>query len=470
MTLSKCKPYIIETRATAHLAVPFVGNQLLLMAVATIDSIMAGRDSKLTLAAVAQGVMLWDVFSLVVVGLLMPMTAMVAKYHTQKNAKNLRLVFQQSIWLAVLLGIASAIAIYHSPAILWLFGIDKSITEAASQYLHIVAFSMPFIALFLIVRFFNEGIANPKIIMLMTATSIPVNIIGNTILLNGLLGFPRMGAAGIAIASTLAWIYLAVIAWGYCLHSKHMRTYQLLKDFSRPVKQVIRQYLLIGIPNAVALTLEISLFAVIVLLSGKLGIDAASSNQIVFNYSANVYMISLGISMALTTRIAMAMGDSNRDKARTIGLSGMVLSIFTMLLSMLIVALFGEHITALYSNDYTVRELALSLLAIVAFFQLFDGIFCCGAGALRGLEETKAPMRYTMIYAVITMPLAALLAFHLHLSVAGLWLAMIIGVAVAAFLSARKYLLLTGALSTSAPPPHEPKTEYGKQHNGKQSS
>lgn len=441
--------YWQESRKTLWLALPFVANQVLQMSVVTIDSLMAGADSELTLAAVAQGVVLWHVVALSLIGMLMPMTALIAKAHARNDTAQLRELFQQAVWLSVPLGLLGFAIMWLVPGVMVLVDVDAKIIPPATDYLHITAFTLPLIGLFLPIRFLNEGMSKPAVMMWLTATSLPINILGNYIFLNGLFGMPKMGAAGIALATLLAEAYLLAAAWWYTLKHPKMHTMQLLSGFSRPLRPVITRYVRLGVPNAIMLLMESGMFAAVIVLSGRFGVEVAAANQIAFNYASNTFMIPLGISMALSTRIGMAMGNDDLGKARMIGISGMIMGASFMLLSVLTIILFGRDIAMLYNGETAVISTAVSLMALAGIFQIFDGVQVCAAGALRGLEETQAPMRYAAVgYWLLAMPTALVLAFVLELGAPGLWWGLVVGLSVTSVLCARKFLQLT---TTSSP-------------------
>ncbi|MPV86801.1 MATE family efflux transporter [Ostreibacterium oceani] len=436
--------YFAEGKRTLVIGAPFILNQLLQMSIVTIDSIMASSDGKLTLAAVAQGIILWDVVALIIIGICMTLTPMIAKTHAKGNTEQLRHLFQQNVWTALIVGIVGMILIWYMPWLMVWVGVQSIIIAPATDYLRVMAIGIPFLALMLPTRFFNEGIENAKIVMLITALSIPINIIGNYIFIHGLFGFPKMGAAGIALSSVISIVIVFFVSWGYLLSSQKTRHYRLMQAFSRPALLTIQRFFSLGLPNAVALLLEVGMFAFVVMLSGRMGVTTAAANQIAFNYASLVFMIPLGISMALTARIGRAMAHNDLAKARVIGLSGMGLGALFMVFSILNIVLFGENIARLYSHDTAVLTLAVGLLTIAAIFQIPDAIQVCGAGALRGLEQTKAPMHYAIIgYWLIGMPVALLLAFTLDKGAYGLWLGLAIGLTITATLEARKFIHLT---------------------------
>ncbi len=436
--------FFTESRQTLWLALPFIANQLLQMSVITIDSLMAGADSELTLAAVAQGTILWHLVMLGMIGVLLPLTAAVARAHSRGDKAQIHELFQQSLWLALLLGIIGFALLWWIPAVMQWIDVDEAIIPPATAYLRIICFAMPFVALFFPIRFTTEGMGNPKAMMLLTATSLPINIIGNYVLINGLWGLPKMGASGIALATLLAEIYLLCAGCWFVLKNKRMRPLRFLTHLTPPQLRPIMRLLHLGIPSALALLMESGMFTAVILLSGRLGVDAAAANQIAFNYISNIFAVPLGVSMALTTRIGMAMGENNLGKARMIGISGMSLGAGIMLLSALGIAIFGGHIAQWYTDDNNVIVIATRLLALAGLFQVFDGVQVCGSGALRGLEETHAPMRYAALgYWLIGVPLAVVLTFPLGLGAVGLWWGLVFGLSTTAILCARQFLRLT---------------------------
>ena len=67
-------------------------------------------------------------------------------------------------------------------------------------------------------------------------------------------------------------------------------------------------------------------------------------------------------------------------------------------------------------------ELGVTLLAVAAVFQLFDGLQGVATGVLRGLGDTRTPMFWNLGgHWGIGLPLAYLLAFRFGFGVIGLW-------------------------------------------------
>jgi MATE family multidrug resistance protein len=81
-----------------------------------------------------------------------------------------------------------------------------------------------------------------------------------------------------------------------------------------------------------------------------------------------------------------------------------------------------KPIIHIWTHDRAVVTLGAHVLAIVAGFQIFDGIQTVSTGALRGLGETRFPMLMNLMgYWVLGLPFGALLCFRLQWGLSGLW-------------------------------------------------
>jgi MATE family multidrug resistance protein len=83
-----------------------------------------------------------------------------------------------------------------------------------------------------------------------------------------------------------------------------------------------------------------------------------------------------------------------------------------------------------FSVDEEIINLSSQLLIIAAMFQLFDGLQVTVIGILRGLEDVKVSTWITLVgYWGIALPLAYLLAFTFNLQVIGVWLSLLVSLA-----------------------------------------
>jgi MATE family multidrug resistance protein len=79
-------------------------------------------------------------------------------------------------------------------------------------------------------------------------------------------------------------------------------------------------------------------------------------------------------------------------------------------------------IAALFTADAAVAAMAATLIPVAGMFQVFDGAQAVGAGVLRGVGDTRAPLAAMLAgYWLIGLPVSVWLGFHTPLRAAGLW-------------------------------------------------
>jgi MATE family multidrug resistance protein len=107
--------------------------------------------------------------------------------------------------------------------------------------------------------------------------------------------------------------------------------------------------------------------------------------------------------------------------------------------------LFDKQLVALYTNEPEVIRYATGLVIIAGFFQLFDGTQAIGLGILRGVSDVNIPTFVTLLaYWGIGLPLGYYLAFVQNFDVYGIWMALLLGLFMAALLHTLRFLHLTG--------------------------
>jgi multidrug resistance protein, MATE family len=116
------------------------------------------------------------------------------------------------------------------------------------------------------------------------------------------------------------------------------------------------------------------------------------------------------------------------------------------LVSAAVMMLFPVPIARLYTDDSAVLPIAAGLLGMGAIFQVSDGLQIAAAGALRGLQDTWAPMLINAAaYWGVGFPLAWVLGITLNYGPRAVWVGLVLGLTVAAVLLLGRFYQLTRA-------------------------
>lgn len=434
-----------EVRALQRLAAPLIAGQLASFSMAVIDTVMAGRLSAQALGAVAVGNMVWMTLVLFVLGVLLALPPFVSQYTGAGRLARAGTITWQAFWLGLVLAAGLMLAVRGMRPLLEGVGVEPGLVPDVMAYMIAISWESPALCTFLVLRFFSEGLGYTRPILYFGALASLINIPANWVFMYGALGVPGMGAEGCGWATTLVtWVAMASLLF-YIARQRRYRRTEVLERVVRPSGRDIRALLRVGVPVGAAIFMEGTLFAGTTLLAGALGTHTVAAHQVALNFSSILFMIPLGISMAITVRIGHAVGRGDEAGVRRAGAAGMSLIAAIQLTSALAMVVFAEGIAALYTDETAVRELAVTLIRIAAIFQLSDGIQVGMAGALRGLKDTFRPMLLTVVaYWGVGLPTAWVLGVERGMGAPGLWIGMIAGLTAAAVMLSWRFIHSSG--------------------------
>jgi MATE family multidrug resistance protein len=176
------------------------------------------------------------------------------------------------------------------------------------------------------------------------------------------------------------------------------------------------------------MAMEIGIFALATVVIGRLQPAALAAHQIALNVSSVTYMVPLGISSAAAIRVGQAIGRRDPAAAARAGWAALALGLGFMSCAALAFVLFPQYIVRIYTTDAEVMKIGVTLLAVAAVFQIFDGIQIVASGALRGAGETKIPMlTYGIAYWLIGLPFGYYLCFDRGWGATGVWAGLCFG-------------------------------------------
>ena len=422
-----------ELAGLLRLGIPIIFTQLLQVSQGTIAIIMMGRVGSLELAAVGLGTSFWVFVWLGSMGLLMGLSPTIAQHQGAGRHLEMRSDFQQGLWMALVIGLLAFILMRNIGGVMDLIGVDPQVIPLVKSYLEIGSWSMPAVCLYLVMRFFCEATGNSRPMMVIQILVLPLVVFGNWVLIYGNLGFPALGVDGAALTFTGGLILVAILLSGYMLLTPKYRDLGLFNGLTFPVFTRVRVLFRLGVPISISLVLDSAFFNAINLLMGRFGHVALAAHQLVINYTTVIFMVAVGISSAVMARVGQSVGSGHMAEVRLRGWLGIATATVLMLPSVLFMIMFPRIIASIYTSEPGVTDIAVSLLMAAALFQLFDGLYMAGAGALRGLKDVTAVMWISVLsYWIVGFPVAWIMG--LNWGPVGLWYGMVVGIGLTAIL------------------------------------
>lgn len=187
------------------IAIPIMLQNLLNSFVNILDAIMIGQLGTIEIAAVGLGNQLFFLLNLILYGAASGSLVFTAQFWGRKDLQGLRKAFGLSMCTALFISLIFTVGCVIFPEqILRLYSKDDAVIKTGIEYLRPVAFCFIPFAISFIFMFTLRAIEQVKLSVTATLVSLFVNLILNAILIFGLLGFPRLGVKGAAIATVIA--------------------------------------------------------------------------------------------------------------------------------------------------------------------------------------------------------------------------------------------------------------------------
>lgn len=413
-----------ELRPTVALALPLVLAEIGWMSMGIVDTVMVGHlpESAQAIGAVSISSNLFNVLGFFGGGVLIGLDTLVAQAFGAGQREDCHRSLLNGIYLSL-----AMTPFLMAPA--WFFGplldsirVDPAVAAQAVPYMKALTVGLLPLLLYFAVRRCLQAMSMVKPVAFALISANLINALFNWILIYGKWGAPKMGVVGSGWSTTLARVYLALVLVGYLLWYDRRHRTELLKTPVNIDLARIRRLLALGLPAALQMTLEISVFASATALIARLGAVPLASHQIALNTVALTYMVPLGISSAAAVRVGQAIGRKDPVAAQDAGHTTIFLGAAFMTLAGIILIACPRWIALMYTPDETLIRSTSLLLAAGAAFQLFDGLQTVATGALRGVGDTRTPMLcHFTAYWIIGLPLGAWLCFRRGWGAFGIW-------------------------------------------------
>jgi MATE family multidrug resistance protein len=440
--------YTEHIKKLVVIALPVTLAQLGHIMVGLSDTFMAGRLGGNEIAAVTLAFSLYFPFLFFCVGLSSGPSPIIAKALGEGNESSIQQVFWNSLYMNLFFGLCVTALLLATSQFLYLFNPNALLVQMALPFHRIMALSILPIMVFQTFRQYAEGMANTAPAMYIGIAGNVLNVFLNYTLATGDLGFPEMGLEGIAWATVISRVLMAVVMAVYVYTNRYLSTYFRSNTYLFINHDVLGMLLKKSLPIGIQFSMESGVFSLGAIMIGWLGTTATASHQIALNLAATTYMAATGLSAAVAVRVGYVWGAGYKHDIKKAGIAAFILvSIFMLLMSALFI-IFRFELPALFVQDKAIIEMTAMLLLTAALFQIADGIQVIGIGALRGIGDVVSPTIISiMAYWVIGIPFGYYLTFHEQYGVQGIWYGFTLGLFVAAILLVGRFLYLSEKMS-----------------------
>lgn len=317
---------------------------------------------------------------------------------TQRAQAILWHVVYLAISLALLLVIIHFIA---GEAVLRLLGGEDDVLQQALDYTSILFPGCIVMWLFNMMLCVERGAGNvqlPAMLMILGAI-IQVPLSGALILGWGL--FPQLGIKGAAISIlTVNTINVGILI---ILHVSGRLTVQFDRRFRSFKGKLIADILSVGALAAVSPFFTVFSILIMTGLVGRFGTEALAGYGIAARVEFLVLPLVFGIGVSMTTLVGLNIGRGNIDRAERIGWIGGIVAGVLCGSAGILLALFPEFWTTIFSKEPKTIAVASDYFRITAPFFGFLGMGLSLYLASQGAKAVGWPVFATMLRFVITI-------------------------------------------------------------------
>lgn len=352
-------------------------------------------------------------------------SALVARRKGEEDKKMANQTMVTAMIIALLLClIISSVFVIFTPQILKLSGSSPDTHDLGVSYFRIIMGGLIFNVISMTINAGQRGSGNTQIAFTTNLVSSLVNILFNYLLINGNLGFPKLGVAGAGLATVLGTIVAAIMSFSSLFRRSSYMSFKLIKKYALGFSNFIFKEILALGSNIFIENIAARIgFLVTAITAAKLGTDQFAAHNVGMNLLSLSFSFGDGMQVATVALTGNALGARKKDEAIKYGKTCQEIGLSISIIISIILVLFRKNIFRMFFDD----EKIIAMGSIITFYLIFIVIFQISqiifGGALRAAGDVKYTLAVSLISITFIRSAATLFFVNvLHLGIQGIWM------------------------------------------------
>ena len=329
-----------------------------------VDSVFVAMLSERALTAVSLVMPLQMLMVAIGVGTGVGVNSLIARRLGEQRVDEASLAASVGIRLAfVNYFVMALIGIFLSSAFVGSFTKDANVFSDATIYLRIITIGSFFFMLQLAMEKIIQSTGQMVLSMIVTVVGALVNLVLDPILIFGLLGAPKMGIAGAAVATIIGQTASSCVALYICLKkisSIHIRIFGFRSD-----KKTIKDIYNVGLPSMVMMSINS------IMVLGYNAILAAHATAIAvlgiyFKLQSIILMPVFGVNQAAMPILGYNFGARKKDRFMETYRKALGISVIIMIIGMVLFQIFPRELLMIFSASDNMFNIGIPALRIIS--------------------------------------------------------------------------------------------------------
>jgi putative MATE family efflux protein len=396
-----------------------------------IDMMMLGRIGDLAAASVsAVGMTNQPLF----VGLSLVQalnvggTAMVSRYLGAGKKDRIDTTLKHTMLLSlVMLALPlSLLGLSFTDSIITFMGAEPDTLHAGRMYFKIIMVGFVFQAFNMSIAAVLRGVGETKTPMKINLMVNFFNVIGNAVLIFGLLGLPKLGVTGAAISTAISHVIASILLFRYIIKGKSAAKLDIRKPFKFD-KKIIYNLVKVGVPASFEqMFLRVGMLIFVRIVAG-LGTVVFAAHQIALSILGLSFQPGQAFGIAASSLVGRSLGAKKPTQAEAYAKEARRLGTMIATFMAVILFFFGPQLVGLYTDDPRIIQNSSMALKVIALVQPFQSSQFILAGGLRGAGDTLWPLVGTFFGVLFARSaLAHIFVNILGYGLTGAWMAVFV--------------------------------------------
>lgn len=278
------------------------------------DTAYLGRVGETELAASALAGTYYMIIYMIGFGFSIGVQVLIARYNGSRQYSRTGEVFTQgSIFLLLIATLLFILSYLYSPIVLRFLIDSEQVYQATISYLNWRIYGFFFSFIIVMFRAFLIGTVNTKILTINSVVMVLTNIILNYILIFGKIGFPALGIAGAAIASSISEALAMIFFFVYTRLKIDYQKYGMFQSYAINA-DILKKVLGVSVWVMVQHGLVFGGWFVFFVTVEHLGERSLATTNIVRNISSFLFMFVQAFASVNSSLVSNLIGEGKSDE------------------------------------------------------------------------------------------------------------------------------------------------------------